>query len=100
MVWLGGVPELTVFEEQQGKELVELAEVEFYSKKNHWTLTTSAKLAEWMNGVLAEGEHDSKQPLTLWQLQTSYTEAKLGNFENFLRSYEWQELRKNGLLLV
>ncbi len=47
-VWLGGVPELTIFEEKKGKQRVEVAELEFYSRKNHWALTTSVPLAEWL----------------------------------------------------
>ncbi len=100
VVWLGGVPELTVFDEQEGKQLVEMAELEFYSKKNQWTLSMSLPLAEWLLETfptLALGPHEV---ISLGVLKTRYEEAELGDFEDFLTSYAWKQLRENGLLVV
>ena len=100
VVWLGGVPELTVFEEKQGKKVVEIAELEFYTRKNHWVLTSTVPLAEWLLETLPGlilGTHEVPA-LTQWQLQ--YEAAGLGSFKEFSESSAWRELRNNGLLVV
>lgn len=100
VVWQGGIPEMAIFEEKQGKQKVEMAELEFYSKKNSWALTTSVPLAEWLVGVFPALALEGDHPLSWQQLVASYQEAGLGNEEEFLGASVWRELRENGILLV
>lgn len=99
-VWLGGVSELTVFEEERGKQRVEVAELEFYSRKNHWAITTRVPLAEWLLETLPTLALGTHEVPSLAQLKTRYEAAELGDFDTFLMSHEWKELRQNGLLVV
>ncbi len=101
VVWLCGLPELTVFEEERNSQQAAVAELEFYSKKDQRTLTTHVPSAEWLVSIfpalsLGAGE----VPLSWQQLKGSYEAAGLGTFDEFLKSHVWQELRENGLLLV
>ncbi|GAB3170931.1 B12-binding domain-containing radical SAM protein [Telluribacter humicola] len=99
-VWLGGQPSLSVFEQKQGKQVVEIAELEFYSKKNHWGLTTNVLLADWLVEILPQLAIGQHEPLSLQQLKARYEQAGLGNFDDLKQSYVWKELRDNGLLIV
>ncbi len=100
VVWLGRVPELAIFEEKQGKQLVEVAELEFYTKKNNWTLTTSVPLAEWLADIFPAMALEGEEPISWQRLKASYEEAGLGSFEAFLASYVWRELREAVLVMV
>ncbi|HEV7347130.1 B12-binding domain-containing radical SAM protein [Telluribacter sp.] len=99
-VWMGGEPSLTVFEQKQGRQVVEVAELEFYNRKNHWGLTTSADLANWLMGILPKLSIGTHEPLPYQQLITDYERAGFGSFEALRQSYVWKELRENGLLVV
>ncbi len=99
-VWLGGVPSMQVFEEKQGTHTIEIAELEFYSKKNQWTLTTHVPLAEWLMKILPEIGHNRVEPLPIQYLRANYDSNALGSFDAFTATYVWQELRANGLLVV
>ncbi|MPR33122.1 B12-binding domain-containing radical SAM protein [Salmonirosea aquatica] len=125
VVWLGGTAELMVLEDivvqagprsasspssagknngikvRERKQKVKRAELEFYSKKSHWTLKTHVSLAEWLLGTLPVLALDAEGvPLSWQQLKGSYEEAGLGTFEDFLQSNVWKALRENGLLVV
>ncbi len=41
VIWMGSLPTLSVFEEKKGKNIVEIAELVFYNKKQEWALETS-----------------------------------------------------------
>ena len=100
VVWLGAIPTLNVFEERQGKQVIKIAELEFYSKKNHWTLTTDLALAEWLMEVFPRLLIKYPSPLQLQELGQKFEESNSMRFSDFTQSYVWQELRGNGLLVV
>ena len=94
------MPSLTLFEEKQGKQVVTVAELEFYTKKEQWTLTTEPRLAYWLDEVFPGIVAGSHNPLSLQQIKTDYESKAFGNFDAFIRSYIWRELKENGLLIV
>ena len=100
VVWLGGTPELTIFEEKSKRQLVEVAELEFYTKKNHWVLTTTVPIAEWLQGTLPRLRIGPHEVLSVAQLEAPFQKAGLGSFEVFLESNVGRELCENGLLIV
>jgi hypothetical protein len=100
VVWLGGMPSVQLFAEQQDTHTVEIAELEFFSRKNHWTLTADSKLAHWLEAVFPKLALGSHEPVALQELKAEYESRALGDFEAFTRSYVWRELRENGLLVL
>ncbi|WP_373515950.1 radical SAM protein [Persicitalea sp.] len=100
VVWLGGIPELSIYEKKKGRQIIKMAELEFYTKKEHWMLNVSLQLGEWLTETLDAFPIGSQEVLTLARLKVKYEVAGLGDFEEFQRSSIWQELRGNGLLVI
>ncbi len=127
VVWLGGIPELVFYEQNvvragtperarpslvksgnQSKvqkrseeaQTIKMAELEFYTRKNHWVLTTPASLGKWLAEVLPALAIGPHEVLTLAQVKLRYEAAGLGNFDRFSESDTWRQLRENGLLVV
>ncbi len=82
----------------------DLSYLTFWNKKTQWTLETSSQTAEWLVEIFPKFLITSKQePLLLQDLKIAFEQANLedyANFQEFLDSFTFGELRKNGLLLV
>jgi len=96
VVWLGGLPTLTVFEGENGG----LAELEFYGRQQDWHLQTGTSIGEWLCEILPELGAGANEKMPLQGLKGHFEGAGLGDFENFTRSETWAQLRANGLLVV
>lgn len=99
-VWLGKSPTVSLYEEKRGKQVVEVVELEFYSKKHYWTLATDPQLAYWLEELFPRLSIGNHEPLSLQQLKTAYESEFSGKFETFTQSYVWRELLEKGLLIV
>ncbi|MDQ6477289.1 radical SAM protein [Dyadobacter sp. LHD-138] len=100
VIWMGSLPTLSVFEEKQGKKVVEIAELVFYNRKQEWALETSPTVGEWLEIRMPDlliGKHD---PYALEQLRNDYESLGLGDFEIFTKSKIWEDLKSGGLLIV
>jgi len=100
VVWPGNLPSLDVVELQQGRKIVEMAELEFYSKQGQWLLETTVPVGQWLMDTLPALIIGPHEPCSLAQLQADYEAAVLGRFETFTQSPVWTQLRANGLLIV
>ena len=100
VVWPGNLPGMDVVELQQGRKVVEMAELEFYSKQSQWVLETTVPVGQWLMDTLPKLVIGTHEPCSLAQLQTDYKAAGLGRFESFTQSPVWTQLRENGLLIV
>lgn len=100
VTWLGSLPELTVFEEKQGKKVVEIAELVFYNKKKEWAVEAEVSIAEWLVEMMPRILISNSEPYALEQLKNNFETFGLGSFEILIQSKTWKELRKGGLLIV
>ncbi len=100
VTWLGRVPTMNVFEEKEKNQVIQIAELEFYGKKSHWTLTVNIAMGEWLMEVFPKLSIQEPNPLPLHELSSLYEGQDQGKFSDFTQSYVWQELRDNGLLIV
>ena len=107
VVWLGGLPTMEVFEAEPGgsgresrRKAVEMAELEFYDKQNHWLLEADLTVGEWLMSVLPNLSLDAPEPMAMQQLKLAYEQAGLGDFETFKVSSVWNKLKDKGLLVV
>jgi hypothetical protein len=57
VVWLGHVPEMTLFEVKKGGKKLEMAELEFYDKKKDWQLQTTAAIGQWIMTIMPRLNH-------------------------------------------
>ncbi len=100
VIWPGNLPSMEVFELQQGRKVVDMAELEFYSKQGHWLLEAPVSLAQWLMDVLPKLMIGQHEPCSLAQLKVAYEASEAGNFETLLQSNVWAKLREHGLLIV
>jgi len=100
IIWSGNMPEVTFFEAKQGNKVAEMAELEFCDKTKDWFVHFTAEEGNWLMKVfpmLVIGEH---APLSYATLKLSYEKAGLQNFEGFVKTKRFVELRENGLLIL
>lgn len=100
LVWLSGEPELGYFEKYRKGKVVEKAELVFQQKKLILVLQAGALVGEWLAEILPQLQPDFLKPFTYQQLQQSYEEFGLRDFDRFVESKTWHWLRENGLLVL
>jgi len=101
LLWLGNLPEIDSFEEQdEDGQIQHFAALTFYDKRGEWSLEMSFALGEWLEGALAEiaAKRGHIQSLKEWKM--SFNNAGLANFEDMLASDLGQRLREGGLLVL
>lgn len=94
VLWLGQAPVLDVFEEDG------IAILSFYDKKKEWGFETNVPLGQWLAGLFPQLIIGSQAPLTFKAFTEAFESSPLQDFSAFLSSFEWKQLRENGLLLV
>lgn len=94
VLWLGQAPTLDLFEKEG------LAILSFYDKKKEWGFETSIPLGQWLAKLFPRLVIGPHSPLTFQALQADFENSQLKEFPAFLHSFEWKQLRENGLLLV
>ncbi|GAB3725630.1 radical SAM protein [Spirosoma lituiforme] len=100
VIWPGHLPSLEIFDVQQGRKVVEIAELEFYSKQGQWLLEAPVSIGQWLMDTLPRLLVSSHEPCSLAELKTSFDRGALGSFDTFIRSATWTKLREHGLLIV
>lgn len=100
VIWMGSEPELAIFEEKQGKKIIEVAELIFFNKKKEWAVEADINVAEWLVKMIPKLRSNNQEPFALDQLKNDFETAALGDFQAFIHSKTWNDLRKGGLLIV
>ncbi|GAB4029366.1 B12-binding domain-containing radical SAM protein [Spirosoma jeollabukense] len=100
VIWPGKLPSMEVFELQKGRKVVEMAELEFYSKQGQWLLETPVTLSKWLLDVLPKLIIGPHEPYSFAQLKTDFEADQPGSFDTFIQSPTWAKLREHGLLIV
>jgi Radical SAM superfamily len=82
----------------------DLAYLTFFNKKTQWTLETSSQTAAWLCAIFPKLQIvPNQEPLSLQGLKMLFEEAILDDytdFQTFLDSFTFSQLRENGLVLV
>lgn len=100
VIWPGKLPSMDVFELQKGRKVIEMAELEFYSKQGQWLLETPVALGQWLMDVLPKLTISANEPYSFAQLKADYQVHHHGDFDAFMQSPVWTKLREHGLLIV
>ncbi|SOD81539.1 B12-binding domain-containing radical SAM protein [Spirosoma fluviale] len=100
VIWPGNVPTMEIFELQQGREVVQMAELEFYSKQGHWLLETTIETGQWLVDTLPLLSIRQNDPYSFGRLKAQYEASQSGSFAAFMQSATWAKLREQGMLLV
>ena len=94
VLWLGQAPVLDIFEKEN------IAVLSFYDKKKEWGFETTIPLGQWLAQLFAKLIIGAHSPLTFKELKEVYEDQQKGDIAKFLDSFEWKQLRENGMLLV
>lgn len=94
VLWLGQAPVLDIFKEEG------IAVLSFYDKKKEWGFETTIPLGQWLAQLFSTLVISAHPPLTFKELKEAYENHQKEDIEPFLNSFEWKQLRENGLLLV
>ncbi|WP_215241632.1 B12-binding domain-containing radical SAM protein [Dyadobacter helix] len=100
VIWLGSLPELSLFEEASGSITQQVAELVFFDKKKEWAVETTPERGAWLVEVMPRLVIGYHQPMSLEELRADYQNQNLGDFDPLLHSDTWQELKSGGLLLL
>ena len=100
IVWTGSLPEIAVFEERKGRKVREIAELVFFNKKKEWAVEADVEVGEWLTEMLPKLLIANPEPYAFEQFRNDFEAAGLGNFDIFLNSRTWQELKKGGMLVL
>ena len=100
VTWLGSLPELSVFEEKQGKRVVEIAELVFFNKKKEWAVEADVTIAEWLVEIMPKLLISNPETYAFEQLRNDFESSGLCSFEILTKSKTWEDLKKGGLLIV
>ena len=65
-----------------------------------WQMLLPDKQALWLQELLKMVHVQNTKPVTLADIQSSFEQNAMGNFDTFLKSAVWLRLRKNGLLPI
>ena len=96
------MPSISIFkpEDEKSEENDEIAELLFYNKSEEWLLQINAEVGQWIFDILPKMIIGTDKPLTYNQLKNDFSQAQIGDFEEFIESEIWMQLRANGLLIL
>jgi hypothetical protein len=100
VVWLGNIPELTLFEAKKGNKKVEMAELEFFDKKKDWAIQTTALYGKWIELIMPSLMISKQTPMTYKELVNGFEKMTGEKFEDLTKTQLWYTLRENGLLIL
>ena len=102
VVWMGNIPSISFFKptEETQTEEAEIAELIFYNKREEWLLQINASVGQWIYKLMPKLMIGNQEPLTFDKLKEDFDEAEVGDFNDFLESDLWLQLRANGLLVL
>ena len=103
IVVLNTTPQISIYTEKKGKKGMEMAYLTFVTKKQNFVLETFPEVGNWLFTVMPKLFIDEKEPLSLSELRTLFTEANLDDytdFGEFMESYTFGKIREFGLLVV
>jgi hypothetical protein len=104
VLWLPNAPMIRSFSAGKKEKNDDFVSLIIANKKEEFLIQTSTNTAEWLKNILPKLKLIvDNQVVTIDFLKKEFTAAKLedyDDFEQFLESYTWQQLREVGLLLV
>ncbi|MCU4157617.1 radical SAM protein [Carboxylicivirga sp. A043] len=99
VIWLAKEPLLKPFTKRKGKKEVQMTELILFSAKTHVQLTTKGSLGYWLKNILSKASL-GEEPLNFKSFQQDYEANQLGNFNKFINSYTFSQLKAAGLVIV
>ncbi|WP_430815007.1 B12-binding domain-containing radical SAM protein [Carboxylicivirga sp. RSCT41] len=99
VIWLGKEPHVKDFTKKKGKKDVKMTELTLFSGKTHVQVTTKASLGYWLKDILSKASL-REESLSFASFQHEYETNQPGDFNKFINSYTFSQLKDAGLLIV
>ncbi|WP_430809383.1 MULTISPECIES: B12-binding domain-containing radical SAM protein [unclassified Carboxylicivirga] len=100
LVWLAKPPLIEHFVKRKAKKDVRMATLLIMGPKVQAEIKMKERLALWLKGVLTQISVDSSQLMRLDAFQEAYEAHQLGDFNKFINSYTFSQLKQAGLLII
>lgn len=99
-VWLGKAPLVHRYTKKKGKKQIAMIELVLMTSKTQINLQVKEGMGEWLKTVLTLLSIQNNNIIRLADFRNSYEEAQLGDFDVFINSYTFSQLREAGLLVL
>ncbi|MEH0157733.1 B12-binding domain-containing radical SAM protein [Limibacter armeniacum] len=100
LIWMGKMPFAEEYKVKKKGSIQTRVRLTFFGRKEDLEVTTTPEEAEWLIPYLEQSHVYQEEPANLKEMKESY-ESHFGRpFKKFVNENLWQQLRKNGLLLI
>ena len=99
-VWLGSLPAVKYYVKKGKKNPVNMAALTFYNKKDVFVIHTKEDWGRWLIETLPLLSVNSEAASSFAEVEKSFKDSGAGDFQYFLNSDAFTELKENGLLLL
>lgn len=99
LIWLPALPHVTFYDKRHKGKKTGKCRFEIHIKSASYTIVLSKSEGAWLHSILKELASGQNQPLSFGKFRQSYEVSGMTNFDQFIKSQAWLELRKAGLLL-
>jgi hypothetical protein len=100
LVWLGSTPAIKYYVKKGKKKPVNMAVLTFYNKRDSFVIHTKDEWGRWLTANLPLLSVHTGSVLSIAELEQRFNEAVPGEFQLFLYSDTFRELKENGLLML
>jgi radical SAM superfamily enzyme YgiQ (UPF0313 family) len=99
-VWLGSSPAIKYYVKKGKGKPANMASMTFFNKRDNINLQTKEEWARWLGATLPSLSVSSGSVSSFVEVEQSFKDAGAGDFQHFLNSDTFTELKENGLLLL
>lgn len=100
VMWLGNNPEIRLFTKNKKGNTYQMAEVSFVSKSNEFSIKLNQEEGTWLCEILPELSCVNIPIKSIDDLNNSFSKACNGDFDVFMTSRAFNQLKENGLLIL
>jgi radical SAM superfamily enzyme YgiQ (UPF0313 family) len=99
-IWMGSTPSIKYYVKKGKGKPQKMASLTFYKKKDAFNVQTREEWARWLAETLPTLSVTNETVSTFVEVEQSFNTADADNFQIFLHSETFAELKDNGLLLL
>lgn len=99
-VWLGSLPAVKYYVKKGKKKPVNMAALTFHNKKDALVIHTKEAWGRWLTETLPLLSVSRGSVSSFAEIEQSFNDSGAGDFQHFLHSETFSELKDNGLLLL
>jgi hypothetical protein len=100
IVWLGSIPSVKYYVKKGKKNPMNMAALTFYNKKDAFVVHTKEDWGRWLVATLPFLSVHKKTVSSFEEVEQLFNTSGAGDFQHFLYSDAFTELKDNGLLLL